>query len=105
MNEFENLNLEELQTVFQEGNNTLPIKDNRNVVIKCKITKEEAKKGSRKKIKYNRINESGKKEANEIFVKIPEGIKEGQSIVLYGVGNYIEELNGNSHLIIEMELK
>lgn len=106
MNEFENfnnLNVEELQNVFQEERNKFKIEDNINVFVKCKIAKKELQKGCMKKIKYNRINENGKKETNVIDVKIPSEIQTGQKIIIYGQGNYIKELNKNSCLIIEIK--
>ena len=106
MNEFgnfENLNLEELQKEFQEGRKEFKIEDKRNVFVQCKITKDEANKGCMKKIRYNRISTNQIKELNEIFTKIPKGTELGQSIVIYGEGNYVKELNKNSDLIIEIK--
>ncbi len=100
--QFENLDLEELQKSFQEGNNVFEIEDNRNIFIQYKITKEEANKGCMKKIKYTRINENGKKVTNEIEIKIPKGIQKGQEIILNGEGNYIKDLNKNSNLIVKI---
>lgn len=98
-------NLEELQKIFQEGITQFKIQDKRNVFVQCNITKDEVNRGCMKKIKYNRINENGKKELKEIFVKIPEGIKKGQSIIIYGEGNYIEKLSKNSNLVVKIKLK
>lgn len=106
MNEFgnfENLNVEELQKEFQEGRKEFKIEDKRNVFVQCKITKDEANKGCMKKIRYNRITTNEIKELKEIFAKIPKGTKVGQSIVIYGEGNYVKELNKNSDLIIEIK--
>ena len=98
----ENLDLEELQKSFQEGNNTFKVEDNRNIFIQCNITKEEANKGCIKKIEYTRINENGKNVVNDIEIKIPKGIQKGQEIILFGEGNYIKELNRNSNLIVKI---
>ena len=60
--------------------------------------------GCTKKIKYNYIREDGKKENNIINVKIPKGIQKGQSIIFYGDGNYIKELDKRSNIIIKVEI-
>ena len=95
-------NIEELQEIFQKERDTFKVEDKRNVFVKCSITKDEINKGRMKKIKYKRINETGKKEQNEILIKIPEDIKVGQSIIMFGQGNYIKELDKNSNLIIKI---
>lgn len=95
---FENFNVEELQEKFQKERDTFKIEDKRNVFAKCSIEKD----GCIKKVKYKRINENGKKEENEILVKIPKEMKAGQRIIMYGQGNYVKELNKNSNLIIEI---
>lgn len=100
---FENLITEELQEIFQKGRNEFKIEDKRNVFVQCRITEDEVKKGPMKKIKYKRINENGNKETNEILIKIPEGINVGQSIVIYGEGNYVKELDKSSDLIVEIK--
>lgn len=102
---FENLKLEELQKIFQEESSQFNIDDKRNIFVQCKIKENSINKEYIKKIKYNRVNKNGKKEVNEILVKIPIGIEAGQSIILYGKGNYIKELNKNSNLIVQIKLK
>lgn len=103
LEDFRNIiDLEELQSDFQKGE--FNIEDERNVFVECKITEEELTKGSTKIIKYNQINEVGKKKENEILLKIPQNIKEGQKIILHNQGNYIKEENKWSHLIVEMSV-
>ncbi len=100
---FSDLNLEEIQKIFKEKSDNFEIKDKRNVFVQYNITEDEANNGCMKKIKFNRININGKKEVNEIFIKIPAGIKRGENIIMYGEGNYIKELNINSDLIVEIK--
>ena len=83
----------------------IDLNDKNNVFFKCKILEEEALNGCTKKINYNYIREDGKKENNIINVKIPKGIQKGQSIIFYGDGNYIKELDKRSNIIIKVEIK
>ena len=83
----------------------IDLNDKNNIFLKCKISEKEALDGCTKKIKYNYICENGKKENNIINVKIPKGIQKDQSIILYGDGNYIKELDKRSNIIIKVEIK
>ena len=111
MNSFINTEKElaDFEEVFEENFKkdikNIDLNDKNNVFLKCKISEQEALDGCTKKIKYNCIREDGKKENNIINVKIPKGIQKDQSIVIYGDGNYIKELDKRSNIIIKVEIK
>ena len=111
MDSFKNTEKEfaDFEKVFEENFNmdvkNVDLNDKNNVFLKCKISEQEALDGCTKKIKYNYICENGKKENNIINVKIPKGIQKGQSIIVYGDGNYIKKLDKRSNIIIKVEIK
>ena len=90
---------------FKKNAKKVNINDKNNIFLKCLITDQEALNGCIKKIKYNPIDENGKKNENTLDVKIPKGIQNNQSIVYYNEGNYIKELKTRSNIIIEIEIK
>ena len=111
MDSFKNTEKEfaDFEKVFEENFNmdvkNVDLNDKNNVFLKCKISEQEALDGCTKKIKYNYIREDGEKENNIINVKIPKGIQKNQSIILYGDGNYIKELDKRSNIIVKVEIK
>lgn len=103
---FEDLRTEEtFQAFFGDREKKIEIDDKNNIFLKCKISKEEALNGCRKKIEYQLVNENGKKEKNKILLDIPNNIKEGSRILLQNCGNYMMEKDVYSHLVVEIKIK
>ena len=97
--------LADLEKNFNMNEKDIDLNDKNNIFLKCLVTHQEALNGCTKKIKYNYICEDGKKKNNIINVKIPKEIQKGQSIVIYGNGNYIKELDKRSNIIIKIEIE
>ena len=102
---FNEINMEELKKIFEKNKNDIDLNDKNNIFIKCKISKQEALKGCNKKIKFKQICENGKKEKNMINLKIPKGIQNNQSIILYNQGNYIKEKDKISNIIVNVKIQ
>ena len=99
---FEDFSLDEnLPKLLRKDN--FNVEDKKNIFLQCKITKEEANKGCKKKLKYIRKNELNKKEKNVISLKIPSNINETQKIIIYNEGNYIEK-NTRGNLVINIKI-
>ena len=103
-NEFDCVN-ELFQTIFDKNEQESCLEDENNIFLECKISKNEAINGCTKKIKYNQISENGKKQKNIINVKIPKEIKNNQKIIIYNKGNYMEQKNKWSSVVITINIK
>ena len=101
---FNEISNEELKKVFEKNKKIIDLKNENNIFLTCKISKQEALNGCNKKIKFKQICENGKKEQNTLDIKIPKGIQNNQSIVYYNQGNYIKEYDKMSNIIIKIDI-
>ena len=92
------------QNIFEKNKQEF-LEDEDNVFLECKISKQEALNGCIKKVKYNQISENGKKQKNMLNVKVPKEIENNQKIIIYNKGNYIEQKNKWSNVIITIYIK
>lgn len=79
--------------------------DKSNVFINCKLNKNEIKNGCTKIVKYKAMERNNKVIVKKIEIKISTNIKEGQKIIIRECGNYINEKNKYSDLIINILVK
>ena len=113
----ENINIEK-NVKFELGNDIVDIfetffrtkietdySDKSNIFINCKLNKNETQNGCKKIVKYKAKEKNNKMIVKKIEVKIPNNIKEGQKIVVHECGNYINDKNKYSDLIINILVK
>ena len=74
-----------------------------NVVEKYKITRQEAKLGGKRNLKYKKLNRFGEEIDAEAEFEIPAGTKTGDKIIVEGKGNNIKG-NKRSDLIIGIQV-
>lgn len=74
-----------------------------NVVEKYKITRQEAKNGCKKTLKYKKLNRFGEEIDAEAEFEIPAGTKTGDKIIVEGKGNNLKG-NKRSDLIIGIQV-
>lgn len=91
--------------IFREffGNfNELDYENENNVFVNYKLTKDELVNGCEKTIKFRVKEKDNKNIVKKMKIKIPENVSEGQKIIVHGCGNYINETNQYSNLVINI---
>ena len=108
---FDNIDLEEIVGKNIKEKSTKELLGNQNnIYIKCIITEKEALNGCNKKIRYKYIkydenSNTEIKRYNEITVKIPPKIKNGNRIIIRNSGNITKENSEEGNLIVEIIIK
>lgn len=91
--------------IMKQHQTETDINDKDNIYVKCKISRKEARTGCTRTVKISRINESGSTANNVIEVRIPAGIENGQQLILPWEGNYLQNKNIRSNLVIKIIVK
>ncbi len=108
---FDNIDFEEIVGKKIKEKSTKELLGNQNnIYTKCVITEKEALNGCNKKIRYKYIkyDENSNTEikvCNEITVKIPPKIKNGNRIIIRNSGNITKENSEEGNLIVEIIIK
>lgn len=99
-NEFATIDSKEIEETLKKN-----VDNKSNICMEYYITKEEANAGCTKEIQYNRVNAKGQEERRTISLKIPKGMQDNTSILIYNEGSYEEKIQNNSNIKINIKIK
>ncbi len=108
---FDNIDLEEIIGKHIKEKSTQELLCNKNnIYTSCIITPSEALTGCNKKIKYkcikyNKNNDNEIEMYDEITLKIPPKIRNGNRIIIRNSGNTTKKNNEEGNLIVEVIIK